>query len=226
MLKALVLKELRETAWIALLALLADLALVANCAGYNVLPFWPARNVSQEIPFLDLNSLTSFLPSFCIISVALAITLGLRQTVSESRRGTWLFLLHRPVSMGRVLAAKLAVGGGLYLVCGLITILSYAAWAAMPGKHPSPFLWWMTVPSWEAWGLIGIIYLAAFLAGLRPARWFGTRLLPLAAGGPILFAVLLAFVFSWTLLGIGVYFLVAGCLVGLIHFTARTRDFS
>ena len=83
----------------------------------------------------------------------------------------------------------------------------------------------MTATAWKAWGLIAIVYLAAFLAGIRPARWFGTRLLPLAAGG--LLAMLLMFAYAtgrW--LGIAVFLLVAACLVGLIHFTARTRDFS
>ena len=187
MLRALMLKELRETAWIALVALLAHLAFVANCAGYAVLPFWASEEPSRKFPFSTAASLLSF----CFVSVALAVALGLRQTVAESRRGTWLFLLHRPVSLWRVLAAKLAVGGGLYLVCGLIAILSYAAWAAMPGKHASPFLWWMTATAWKAWGVIAIVYLAAFLAGIRPARWFGTRLLPLAAGGVL--AILLVF---------------------------------
>jgi uncharacterized membrane protein len=220
MLKALVLKELRETAWIALVALLAHLAFVATYAGYAVLPFSSPSEVLYHIPFLD----GSFLTSFCFISVALAAALGLRQTVVESRRGTWLFLLHRPVHVRRVLAAKLAVGGGLYLICGLVAILSYAAWAAMPGKHASPFFWWMTANAWKAWGVIAVVYLGAFLAGIRPAHWFGTRLLPLAAGGVL--AVLLVFPLFWPLVGVAVFLLVAACLVGLIDFTARTRDFS
>ena len=126
--------------------------------------------------------------------------------------------------MWRVLVAKLAVGGGLYLTCGAIAILSYAAWAAMPGKHASPFFWWMTADAWEAWGLIAIIYLGAFLAGIRPARWFGTRLLPMAAGGVL--AALLIFPMFWPLLGAAVFILIATWLVSLIYFTARTRDFS
>ena len=151
--------------------------------------------------------------------------MGLGQTVTESRHGTWLFLLHRPMSLWQVLGAKLVVGGGLYLLCGLIAILSYAAWAAMPGKHASPFLWWMTASAWEAWGVIAIVYLAAFLAGIRPARWFGTRLLPLAAGGGLAILLVFALMF-WPLLGIAALLLAAACLIGLIHFTARTRDFS
>ncbi|MGA2256111.1 MAG: hypothetical protein ABSG53_15800 [Thermoguttaceae bacterium] len=218
MLKALVLKELRETAWIALIGLVAHLAFVANYAGYDVLPFWSTGRVA--IPFLD----DRFVSSFCLVSIALAVALGLRQTAFESGRGTWLFLLHRPVSMRHVLAVKLAVGTGLYLICGLITILSYAAWAAMPGKHPSPFLWWMTADAWKAWGAIAVVYLGAFLSGMRPAHWFGTRLLPLVAGG--LLAMLVGLALFWPLLGIAVFLLVAACLVSLIHFTARTRDFS
>ena len=174
------------------------------------------------IPFID----GTFLSFLCFISIALAVTLGLRQTVAESRSGTWQFLLHRPVSLGRVLAAKLAVGMGWYLVCGLIAILSYAAWASLPGKHASPFLWWMTATTWKTWGMISIVYLAAFLTGIRPARWFGTRLLPLAAGG-VLVLLLTGSLFYWPpWLGIAAFFVVAACLVGLIHFTARTRDFS
>ncbi len=219
MLKALVLKELRETAWIALVGLLAHLAFVANCAGYPIFP-WSVNRYVDGIPFVD----SSFLSTFCFVSIGLAVALGLRQTAVESGRGTWLFLLHRPVSMPRLLAAKLVVGGGLYLICGLIAILSYAAWAAAPGNHASPFRWWMTADSWKAWGLITIIYLAAFLSGIRPAHWFGTRLLPLAAGGVL--AVLLIFPLFWPLAGTAVLLLVAACLVDLIHFTAQTRDFS
>jgi hypothetical protein len=219
MLRALLLKELRETGWIALVALVAHLAIVANCAGYPVLFVWSSRE-GNNVPFLE----SSFLVPFCCVSAALAAALGLRQTVKESQRGTWLFLLHRPVSMWRVLAAKLVVGAGLYLLCGLIAILSYAAWAAMPGKHASPFRWWMTADAWEAWGLIAIVYLGAFLAGIRPARWFGTRLLPLAAAGVL--AGVLTLALLWPVLGIAAILLVAACLVGLIHFAARTRDFS
>ncbi len=221
MFRALMLKELRETGWIALVGLAVQLAFVANCCGYAVVPFWGSRPNPYEVPFLD----ETLLVPFSFISIALAVALGLRQTAFESRGGTWLFLLHRPASMRRVLAAKLAVGGGLYLICGLIAILSYVAWAATPGHHASPFFWWMTANTWYAWGLIAMAYLVAFLAGIRPARWFGTRLLPLAAGW--LFAALPAIALHFSaLLGIAVFLLVAAWLVGLVLFAARSRDFS
>jgi hypothetical protein len=213
------LKELRETAWIALVALVAQLAFVANDIGYPILPTGRA-NSGEAIPFLD----SDFLSHFCLVSIALAVALGIRQTVFEANRGTWLFLLQRPISLRRVILAKLLVGGGLYLLCGSFAILSYAAWAAMPGKHASPFYWWMTGDSWMALWLIAIIYLGAVLTGIRPARWFGTRLLPVVASG-VFAAVLIPSMF-WPMLGIVALVLVAAGFVSLIDFTVGSRDFS
>ena len=96
----------------------------------------------------------------------------------------------------------------------------------MPGTHASPFFWWMTANAWVALGFIAIVYPAAFLTGLRPARWFGTRLLPLAAAGPLAVAPALFSLVHLELLGIPAYLLVAACLVALIYCVARTRDFS
>jgi hypothetical protein len=41
----------------------------------------------------------------------------------------------------------------------------------------------MTLPTWQALIAVTMLYLAAFLCGLRPSRWFGSRLLPLVAIG-------------------------------------------
>jgi hypothetical protein len=209
-------KELRETAWIALVALAAQLAFVASAAGFVVLPYWKTGKI-DDIPFVDDN----FLGPFWCISIALAVALALRQTAFESGRGTWLYA----VGTGKIIAAKLAVGAGLYLFCGALAILAYAAWAATPGTHASPFFWSMTAEAWVPWALIVVVYLAAFLAGIRPARWFGTRLLPLAAGGLLALLPPLASSFRpW--LGFVVFPLLTACLIGLIHFVARSRDFS
>lgn len=221
MYRALVHKELRETGWIALIGLAAHMAFVANCTGYSVLPFGSSYE-RNEISFLD-----NFTSSFCFVSVVLAAALGLRQSVGESAGGTWLFLRHRPLGLRQLLAVKLAVGWGLYFLCGLIAILVFAAWAATPGKQAGPFFWWMTADAWTAWGVIGIVYPAAFLCGLRPARWFGTRLLPLAAAAPLAVApAALASALHSPLLAVAVFLPIAACLAGLIFFTARTRDFS
>ena len=178
MYKALVYKEVRETGWIALVALAAYLAFVVNCAGYLPVPFFNTGG-PYTVPFLDGN----YLMYFSVVSLVFAVALGLAQTVLESRRGTWLFLLHRPLDRRWILAVKLAAGGGLYLGCSALGIVAFGFWAAVPGNHASPFEWWMTADAWKAWAVIALLYPAAFFTGIRPARWLGTRLLPLFAAG-------------------------------------------
>ncbi len=43
----------------------------------------------------------------------------------------------------------------------------------------------MTEPAWRVWLALPVVYLAAFLSGLLPARWRGVRLLPLVAAGGV-----------------------------------------
>jgi ABC-type uncharacterized transport system permease subunit len=107
MIKALVLKELRESMWIAVVAVLLYSAGIANMIGYVVLPFgmihaFP-RPMLEAIPFLD----PEFLSWFLIVSVIFTTALGLWQSASESRYGTWLFLLHRPMGLRNVILLKL-----------------------------------------------------------------------------------------------------------------------
>jgi hypothetical protein len=80
----------------------------------------------------------------------------------------------------------------------------------------------MTVAGWQLWSAMPLVYLGAFLSGIRPGRWFGTRLIPLVAAG---FWVLLANLMPWwwlsgliTLIGI-----VAG-IVAILH-QLTSRDF-
>ena len=123
-------------------------------------------------------SAADYLSGLCLGLGRSGDCLGLRQTVGESIHGTWMFLLHRPVGWTRLIGVKLLVGVALYLVCGAAAILVYAWWAATPGTHASPFEWSMTVPTWKVWIVMPIVYLGgAFLSGMRPARWVGTRLL-------------------------------------------------
>jgi hypothetical protein len=227
MLKALLFKELRETMGIAIIALLAYLAGIANLIGYTVLPFGMVRIFPQPlqggIPFLD----GQFMPWFIIVSIGFVVALGFKQTVGESVRGTWLLLLHRPMDRRRLIAVKLAVGTALYLVVSAAAILIYAAWAASPGNHASPFYWWLTVPSWQVWIICWLGYLGVVFAGIRPGRWFGTRLLPAAAAS--IFALAIGGIvigLGWWLWGFMGLFLLCAMFVGLIFFVARIRDYS
>jgi hypothetical protein len=79
----------------------------------------------------------------------------------------------------------------------------------------------MTIPVWVTWLAICLVYLGAF-SGIRPAAWFGTRLMPLAAA-----CALATFAASIPPLAGVVVALIAGlAFVSLILFTVQTRDFA
>jgi hypothetical protein len=213
MLRAMVYKELRETVVIGALALVA-FALV----NYSPVSFFTNYG-DRGIPFVR----DSFVSAFVMVAVGFAIVLGLRQSFVESMRGTWLFLLHRPLPRWQVIAVKLAVGGALYLVCAAVPILIYAQWAATPGTHASPFEWSMTATTWQFTIAALNVYLAAFLVGIRQGRWFGTRLWPLAAAG-LLTALVMAVPWWWSL-GLALSAAIGAWLIAVILFTAYQRDY-
>src|SRR5437879_2705085 len=176
--KTLALKELREVVGIASVALAGYLALVVNLMGSRLFDWMPGMpSGMEEVPFVS-GDFTQF---FTLVTVVFAAALGFRQSAWESARGTFLFLLHRPVSRRAIFLTKLAMGTCVLLLGASLPILLYAWWVSVPSHRPSPFFWSMTGPAWRLAFLIPLLYLGAFLSGMRPARWFGTRLLPFAA---------------------------------------------
>ena len=219
MLTRLALKEVRENIWIAAAATAVYLYFVMTYTGTGL---GAGADVGRDgmVPFVrgDLIMISA------VVGMCLAAGLGLRQTVGESARGTFQFLLHRPAGRNRILATKLLTGAVLYLGCSALPILLYAWWAATPGNHASPFEWSMTFMAWQMWTAGTVVYLGAFLAGIRPGRWYGTRLLPLVTSGALAF--LLPHLPWWSLTGLPAIVILDVLLVANIFYVARTRDFS
>ena len=175
MYKALVLKEVRENAWMAVATLVVYVLVLLPLIGFD---WWTMRWYPvQQIPFHD----SRFIVRSIIISAVFATLLGIRQSWWESVRGTSVFLLHRPITRRAVFVTKLAAGALLFLLATGLPLLAYALWAAWPGTHASPFSWSMTADCWLYWLAMTAVYAAAFLTGLREARWFGSRLFPLVS---------------------------------------------
>jgi hypothetical protein len=170
----------------------------------------------------------AFVFRFLVASAALAIALGLSQSLSETVRGTYPFLLHRPVTRRWLIGMKLSVGMVAYLLCAAVPLLVYGLWAATPGIYAGPFEWSMTWPAWAGWLATTLLYLGAFLTGIRPGRWYGSRLLPLvvAAAGSVTAAGIASASHQaplWVCLAV----LGADAwVISAILFVARTRDFS
>jgi hypothetical protein len=218
--KALAFKELREVFGITAAALGCYLALVVNLMGAKVFDWVPGMPRGTEgVPFAD-SGFTGF---FTLITVLFAAALGFRQSATESARGTYLFLLHRPLRRDYIFLTKLATGAGVLLLSASLPIVLHASWAAVPGHHSGPFAWSMTAPAWRLALLMPLLYLGAFLSGLRPARWFGTRLLPLVATVVVLAALTLV---PWWSAGFPLMMVLYALLVANIRFVGRVRDYA
>lgn len=171
--KALLSKELRECSLYAGLAFLAQLHFLGEGMGLPLLAIF-SNGRQQEIPFLGESRGAAFI----VIAILIGTVLGLQQTVWESWRQTTLFLLHRPMARDRIFLAKLVAGAALLMGVTAGPLLVYSLWAATPGTHASPFYWGMTEPWWRSVAVGLVCYLGAFLSGLRPAHWLGSRTWP------------------------------------------------
>ncbi len=217
MLKTLTWKEARELLPLVALALVAQGLLLVAASGLSIVPVVTSNRV---IPFVD-HSLGNML---LYVGGIAGLAIGLWQTLWESGRGTFQFLLHRPVERASVFTVKLAVGIAMTLLISGLPILAYALWAALPGTHASPFFWSMTTWAWLTWFRLPVVYLGAFLSGLRPGRWFGSRALPL--GAAVLAYLALIATVQWPWASLLTTLAVEACFVLVIYRVAATRDYS
>ena len=214
--KALVIKELRESAGIVALAALGVAYVLAELTATPLLP-WQSRNL-YSYPFVR-DSLPFYL---WLLGGGLAIALGFRQTAWELSHGTYFYLLHRPVSRRTVFGLKLLVGAVLVVLMNGLLVALYAWWAATPGHFEAPFFWSMTVPAWQQWLSLLPVYFGAFLAGIRPGRWFGSRLLPLVAA---ILAAIVASALPWCWLGVAISLAASAILITATLYYVRKRDY-
>jgi hypothetical protein len=214
--RALIIKELRECAPVAAIAALAAAYTVWILTGGSAFPGVPGSTWS--VPFVNDDI---YLP-LLLIAGGLAIALGFKQTVLEDVLGTYGYLLYRPVGRQRVFQLKLLVGLVLVQAIAGAMIFSYALWAATPGTHASPFFWSMTTTAWTVWAVQPLVYLGAAISGLRPARWYASRLMPLL--GACVIAVVLVAQPWWWITAAGTLLASACLAVGLLH-VAQSRDF-
>ena len=107
MFRAMAVKELREIRGIVLLTLAAYGYVVANLLNPRQSEWYR----SLSVPFTTDN-LTGYL---VFIFAAMAIALGLRQTLGVSIHGTYPFLLHRPATRCWLIGMKLLIGTAAFV---------------------------------------------------------------------------------------------------------------
>ena len=222
---ALLSKELRECGLFAGLALLAQMQLLGSGMDMSLIPLLSSGR-GTEIPFLSKRAFDMMSDRelmFITIAIISAIVIGLNQTLMESWRQTSLFLLHRPMPRSQIFLVKLAAGGLILLDDCVDPFMIYCLWAATPGTHASPFFWSMTEPWWHSVLVAFACYLGAFLTGIRPANWIGSRTWPLIAATGMALGLKLAPV--WTAVVYAGLVALIACLVISILNTTRHREY-
>jgi hypothetical protein len=84
----------------------------------------------------------------------------------------------------------------------------------------------MTLPAWVAWLAVTVLFFGAFLSGIRPGRWYYSRLLPLAGSGLAAFVTMPCFMYLGDVAWLAPILVIDAWLVAVILFVARTRDYS
>ncbi|MBC7784457.1 MAG: hypothetical protein H7144_11525 [Burkholderiales bacterium] len=176
MMRAFIVKELRENARWALL-------------GAGVLSAWLAISLYSQRDGLSLvasDFQLAMLAGFLISGAAL----GLAQILTDTRRGRWGFIANRPLSAGRIFVAKLLAGLGLYYAATTIALLVITLLAMNTRFVRAPFSASMLVPAiyYQLAGVVGLTI--GLLIGSRRAAWIGSRVFPCIAGVMVLGAAL------------------------------------
>jgi hypothetical protein len=116
------------------------------------------------------------------VGPVLATILGMMQVLPERRRDQWAFLIHRPLSHTALFWHKAAAGCFLYTVSlgGALLLLWYLKWVPIGQHFPDVPFDWRFMLGGIANLLLGVpFYFAAMLCVMRPARWYGSKLVPL-----------------------------------------------
>ncbi len=130
-------------------------------------------------------------------SAIFAVFLGVVQTVwdfSDRNRG---YLLHRAVSLNAVLISKVVSGAIMYFAVTLVPLSLVATYFAAKGIEQLPVRPLQVVPSLLVICLCYFFHPATIWMVIRPAKWYGTKLLPLSVPAFICFAYANAVDNSW-----------------------------
>lgn len=126
-----------------------------------------------------LEEVGPFTGSMVIASGLLSVAMALLQSIPDQRNGARAYLLHRGVSADEVFWAKSLVGFGLLFVSIAIPLLASALWLSVRGVLNAPGR------PYQMWGpaalsISGFLYYpVVMLIIYRPARWLGSRVLPI-----------------------------------------------
>lgn len=165
-----------------------------------------------------------FVYPFLLISLFLAISMGLLQSLSEDVQGTWRYILSFPGGWRRILKLKFVCGLVVWLVWTLcVTVICLVGMAVELGPVGEP-LSRLFNPTMRILVCVPVVYLGAFLTAIRRVNWFFSRLMPL--GGVLMCWFMLFYLPNWWIVAPLVTTGFAALLVVLVFHVAASRDFA
>ncbi len=187
-LRTIVLKEIRERLKIAFVCL----AIVAGGQLFSI--------AFQRVLLaggMELDASPSVFPfSFFTVASALAgLLIGRAQIISENRGDRWGFFAHRPVTRLTLFMGKSVAGLVLYALATGVPLAVATAWYAAPGHRAMPYDPSMALPGVADMLCGAVYYFAALLVGMREARWYASRFLPL--GGAVVCTIVVMYASSF-----------------------------
>ncbi len=148
---------------------------------FGWLPLLIAINLFLLSKLIEFDFLEEPLPAyifknFLIINSIIAAIIGFTQTALEHIRNTNQFLIFRPASPSKILAAKIASGLTVITLSLLIIFLRALYIMNNPEIMPSPWRWSMFNHLFLVYTLICCFYSGALLVGAdNKNRWFGMK---------------------------------------------------
>ncbi len=110
-----------------------------------------------------------------------AVALACAQFAFAQPTSARAFLLHRKQSARQIFHAKVAVGTLFYAFAVFVPLAYTAFYLEWMGPERLPTTWYQTIPAMVFSFFCFSFYFGVSLVINRPARWLGTRLLPLFA---------------------------------------------
>jgi hypothetical protein len=166
---ALLWKEFRETVrWFPFCLLLVVVLLWMKIPG--------AKSIS------GVESLSSELVSYTgVAAFIVAVALAGAQFAFDQKTSARAFLHHRKQSAREIFHAKVAIGSLLYALALFVPLIYTAFYLEWMGPERLPTTWYQTVPAMTYSFFCFSFYFGVSLVVSRPARWLGTKLIPLFA---------------------------------------------
>lgn len=215
MFKSMLKKEFTELAAPFLLALGSFVVLVGDHVA-------TARR--RTLPQGDWMLDEDFVYPFLLISLALAIVMGLVQCLSEDIQGTWRYVLSLPGGWRRILKLKFACAAVAWLAW-IVVSFAVCLLGLMADNGPSgESIDRLSEPMLRILVCVPVVYLGAFLTAVRRSNWFFSRLMPL--GGVLMCWYLVLVLPNWWLLAPLATVGLGAVLVAIVFHVSASRDFA